>query len=436
MFTQFRFDDNEHVFSLKGQFKLIRIVINFLREKGPLFQVLGQLEGRAGLLCGIDDVFKTVEELRGTKTGGRKTRSSRKRTRTSNSGASSSTPEAGPSTPRRRVETAYFLLVDMGLLCSYMFKILCRNVALVRAKHDRSQRLVLKLVDGPQEADVASFASKYNVTPPILHASAQPMGHAMLQEYWGPSLASRLKKVNSMPASICWDLIRLLKVLHNEAGIAHRDIKPDNIVVNDDYVANFIDFELSIEDATETTKGIDDVGTPGWKAPEVHRGEHLLFAADIWAMGKVLKHVLNSGALRPDETIDDVHRVVVKFQADDPQERLQALDSFQDFATFAAQTVDTKIDIPKEQDESLLAAKKAKKAKTAKKRRFAAKTAEKRHFAAETANKSLFAARTAKTSCDGTRIALSRGRPVKYVTQALRLVQTILSIGKALVTGQ
>jgi serine/threonine protein kinase len=222
-----------------------------------------------------------------------------------------------------------------------------------------------------------------------------------------------------MPASICWDLIRLLKVLHDEAGVAHRDVKPDNIVVNDDYVPKFVDFELSVKDATKTTKGVDDVGTPGWKAPEVQRGEHLLFAADIWAMGKVLKLVLNSGALRPDETIDVVNSIVGKFQADDPQERLQALDSFQDFATFAAQTVDTKIEIAKEQDESLLVAKTANNL-----------------FAARTVNTSLSPVNTAKASRKGTRRTHSWRRPVYCVARASRLVQTIFSIGKALVTGR
>ncbi|PCH35347.1 kinase-like protein, partial [Wolfiporia cocos MD-104 SS10] len=67
---------------------------------------------------------------------------------------------------------------------------------------------------------------------------------------------------------ICWGLIKGLAYLH-KLCIAHRDIKPDNLVVDQDFCLKIIDFDTAIHLKTEDKEVSDYCGMEGWLAPEV-----------------------------------------------------------------------------------------------------------------------------------------------------------------------
>ena len=74
----------------------------------------------------------------------------------------------------------------------------------------------------------------------------------------------------SKVSKLCVALIKGLGYLH-ERRIAHRDIKPDNLVVNENFCLKFIDFDIAmrLEDGDEEVD--DQCGTNNRMAPEVEK---------------------------------------------------------------------------------------------------------------------------------------------------------------------
>ncbi|KAH9052905.1 kinase-like domain-containing protein [Lactarius deliciosus] len=86
-------------------------------------------------------------------------------------------------------------------------------------------------------------------------------------------------------------LIEGLGYLH-EHGIAHRDIKPDNLVCDDDFCLQIIDFDVAIQVQDENTEVDEYRGTRDWTAPEMGE-EDWTSGADRWSCGRVLlRHIL------------------------------------------------------------------------------------------------------------------------------------------------
>jgi eukaryotic-like serine/threonine-protein kinase len=77
------------------------------------------------------------------------------------------------------------------------------------------------------------------------------------------------------------------------AGIAHRDVKPENVLLGGNHSIKVADFGLArlLSDATHTKSGIL-IGTPAYLAPEQVSGGHTDFRADVYATGIMLFELL------------------------------------------------------------------------------------------------------------------------------------------------
>lgn len=98
---------------------------------------------------------------------------------------------------------------------------------------------------------------------------------------------------------LLWQVAYGLADIHS-ASIIHRDIKPNNILIDENGVVKILDFGLARNEGDDAlTKSI--IGTPGYMAPELFRSGQISFdnKIDVYAFGVLAIDLL--GLNRPDE---------------------------------------------------------------------------------------------------------------------------------------
>ncbi len=89
-------------------------------------------------------------------------------------------------------------------------------------------------------------------------------------------------------AHIGLQLLEALRAAH-AAGVLHRDVKPDNVLLADDGRAVLTDFGIATtEDEAPVTRTGILLGTPAYMAPERAAGGQAQPASDLWALGVTL----------------------------------------------------------------------------------------------------------------------------------------------------
>jgi serine/threonine protein kinase len=103
-------------------------------------------------------------------------------------------------------------------------------------------------------------------------------------------------------APLLWQVSDALAAAH-AVGITHRDVKPSNILVDNNDQAKLTDFGIArgATDSSLTQTGLM-TGSPGYLAPEVASGGRGGTASDVWSLGATAFHVL---AGRPPYEIGD-----------------------------------------------------------------------------------------------------------------------------------
>ena len=96
-------------------------------------------------------------------------------------------------------------------------------------------------------------------------------------------------------ATWIWQVCQALDYAH-QLGVIHRDVKPANILVDEDNRALLTDFGLAslAEGELTITKQGDLLGTPAYMSPEQALGEKNVGpASDVYSLGAVFYHLLN-----------------------------------------------------------------------------------------------------------------------------------------------
>ncbi|MEO3871617.1 protein kinase [Nonomuraea sp. B12E4] len=106
------------------------------------------------------------------------------------------------------------------------------------------------------------------------------------------TLGEVIRDEGPMPPSRAADLgLQLLEALRaaHAAGVLHRDVKPDNVLVAADGRAVLTDFGIATtEDEASVTRTGVLIGTPAFMAPERAAGGQARPASDLWSLGVTL----------------------------------------------------------------------------------------------------------------------------------------------------
>ena len=112
----------------------------------------------------------------------------------------------------------------------------------------------------------------------------------------GPDLRGRLDREGPMPperaVGVCADIAEALAAAH-EQGIVHRDVKPENVLIDAVGRGRLTDFGIArLVDGPKRTRATRIVGTPDYLAPEVIEGCPPGPAVDVYALATVLFELL------------------------------------------------------------------------------------------------------------------------------------------------
>jgi serine/threonine protein kinase len=146
-----------------------------------------------------------------------------------------------------------------------------------------------------REARVAGGIASRHVVP-ILEVGEVEEGAYLVMPLYAESLAARLRSSGPLGVDEATDLAaqlgRGLDALH-AAEIIHRDVKPSNVLLDEDGVAALADFGLArAADSTRLTYEGQVLGSLHYLAPELIEGAEATQASDIYALGCLLYEAL------------------------------------------------------------------------------------------------------------------------------------------------
>jgi hypothetical protein len=140
----------------------------------------------------------------------------------------------------------------------------------------------------------------------------------VLEHFPDGSIDKRLKQKGPFPELATLQLImgaaKGLEAALNE-GIVHRDIKPQNLFIDEDNVVKIGDFGLAriAEESTLTQAG-DILGTPDYMSPEVMNGNTSSWKSDQYALGVTMFELLTGTKPFQAESLD---ALIVKYMTND-----------------------------------------------------------------------------------------------------------------------
>ena len=75
-------------------------------------------------------------------------------------------------------------------------------------------------------------------------------------------------------------------------GVVHRDLKPQNVIVDDEGKATVTDFGIARAGVSEITQAGSVMGTPHYLSPEQAQGEDVTAVSDLYSIGVILYEAL------------------------------------------------------------------------------------------------------------------------------------------------
>jgi uncharacterized membrane protein YgcG len=150
-----------------------------------------------------------------------------------------------------------------------------------------------------REAKVAAGLQHPNLVSVYdFHAGQRP--YLVMEYVEGGDLARRVQRGAAPTVELlARELLAALAHIH-AAGVLHRDIKPQNVLIDAHGHARLTDFGIAQpRDAASLTRTGQVVGTEAYIAPEVKAGEPASERSDLYALGVLLADIAREGAGAP-----------------------------------------------------------------------------------------------------------------------------------------
>lgn len=147
-----------------------------------------------------------------------------------------------------------------------------------------------------REASAAAGLNHPNIVAVYDRGEAEDTYYIVMEYLSGPDLKKVIRDQGPLPAPAAVDnALQILSALTaaHAAGIVHRDIKPQNVMVGEDGRLRVADFGIARAGADEQMTEVGSViGTAQYLSPEQAQGEETTAASDTYSVGIVLYEML------------------------------------------------------------------------------------------------------------------------------------------------
>jgi eukaryotic-like serine/threonine-protein kinase len=184
-------------------------------------------------------------------------------------------------------------------------RLLDRTVAL-KILHERHLREPEYVERFRREARSAAVLSHPNIVTVIDRGEHDGQQFIVFEYVGGDNLKRLIEQKNPLPVSTALELAiqiaRGLSFAHRN-GLVHRDVKPQNVLLNGDGEAKVSDF--GIARSLDVKRGMTEtgtvLGTSDYIAPEQAQGMHVDEQTDVYSLGVVLYEMLTGEVPFPGE---------------------------------------------------------------------------------------------------------------------------------------
>jgi serine/threonine-protein kinase len=147
-----------------------------------------------------------------------------------------------------------------------------------------------------REARSAARLNHPNIVQVYDHAQVDGVSYIVQEYVEGETLKELIRREAPLDArraiTIALQILAALRVAHQQ-GVIHRDVKPQNILVQPDSKVKVADFGIANAGESDMTEAGSIVGTAQYLAPEQARGLPVGPPADLYAVGIVLYEMLS-----------------------------------------------------------------------------------------------------------------------------------------------
>ncbi len=143
-----------------------------------------------------------------------------------------------------------------------------------------------------REARIARRVQHPHIVPLLNNGEHEGLPYLAQRFIDGGNLAEKIDRDGTLDlqvaVQVCEEVAGGLDALH-AAGLIHRDVKPANILLDEDGTAYITDFGLAKDSqGSLLTRPGQALGSMDWMAPEQIRGEAVGATADVYALGCVM----------------------------------------------------------------------------------------------------------------------------------------------------